>query len=231
MNDSFRAEIFAPVETWVFDLDNTLYPPASRLFDQVSGRMTKFIVEHFDLDPDTARVKQKDLFKRHGTTMRGLMVEHGIDPNVFLDYVHSIDVGSIDANPSLGKRLGLLPGSKLIFTNASRGHAERVLGQLGIAPHFEEIFDISKADYVPKPDRATYAAMLERHQVSAANACMVEDMAVNLKMAKELGMATVWLRGEIDWAQPEGQLSEASYIDYAADDLGSWLDLVIASRS
>ena len=223
-------DIFDKVETWVFDLDNTLYPASSHVFDQISRRMTAFISQHFDIAPDAALARQREFFMRYGTTLRGLMTEHGLKPGPFLDYVHDIDVGTVDANPGLVERLGLLPGRKLIFTNASRIHAERVMEKIGITHHFEEIFDISAADYIPKPDRTSYSMMLRKHGVTADTACMIEDLAVNLEPAKALGMATVWLKGEIDWAQPKKGAGPPRYIDFIADDLLSWLDAVIARR-
>jgi putative hydrolase of the HAD superfamily len=224
---------FDHIETWVFDLDNTLYPPSSKLFDQISRRMTAFIAEHFDIAPDAALTRQRDFFVRYGTTLRGLMVEHGVNPEPFLDYVHSIDVGVVAANPELALKLGQLPGRKLIFTNASKAHAERVMARIGIDKHFEAIFDIAAADYLPKPDRTSYAILLRRHGVTAAHACMIEDIAVNLEPAKALGMATVWLKGEIEWARPKGgkRAGVPHYIDYVAEDLGSWLDGVIARKT
>jgi putative hydrolase of the HAD superfamily len=222
--------IFDRIDTWVFDLDNTLYPANSRLFDEISRRMTAFIAERFDLAPDAARSKQRDFFLRYGTTLRGLMVEHGADPEPYLDYVHKIDIGVVAANPALGERLARLPGRKLVFTNASRIHAERMLDRIGITAHFEGIFDIADADYVPKPDKTSYAIMLKRHGVTAGSACMIEDIAVNLGPAKALGMTTVWLEGEIEWARPKGGDALPSYIDHVAADLESWLDQVIARR-
>jgi putative hydrolase of the HAD superfamily len=151
-------------------------------------------------------------------------------PGPFLDYVHEIDVGMVQANPGLVERLGRLAGRKLIFTNASRIHAERVMEKIGITHHFEEIFDIAAADYIPKPDRTSYAMMLRKHGVKPGTACMIEDMAVNLEPAKALGMATVWLKGEVEWAKPKKALGIPRYIDFVADDLPSWLDAVIARR-
>jgi putative hydrolase of the HAD superfamily len=223
-------DIFDTVETWVFDLDNTLYPASSHVFDQISRRMTGFIAEHFDIAPDAALARQRDFFMRYGTTLRGLMTEHGLAPGPFLDYVHKIDVGTVDANPALALRLDRLPGRKLIFTNASRIHAERVMERIGITHHFEDIFDISAADYIPKPDRTSYAMMLRKHGVVADTACMIEDIADNLEPAKALGMATVWLKGEVSWAKPKKGIGIPRYIDFVADDLNSWLDGVLERR-
>jgi putative hydrolase of the HAD superfamily len=222
-------DIFDPIEAWVFDLDNTLYPAVSHVFDQISRRMTAFIAEHFDIAPDAALRRQRDYFMRYGTTLRGLMIEHGLPPGPFLDYVHDIDISRVRGDPDLALKLGLLPGRKLIFTNASRVHAERIMKKIGITEHFEDIFDIAAADYIPKPDRTSYAMMLRRHGVKADTACMIEDIAVNLEPAKALGMTTVWLKGEIDWAKPKG-MGTPRYIDFVADDLVSWLDGVLERR-
>ncbi len=224
-------EIFDEVETWVFDLDNTLYPAVSHVFDQISRRMTAFIAEHFDIAPDAALRRQRDYFMRYGTTLRGLMTEHGLPPGPFLDFVHDIDIGPVRANPDLALKLGLLPGRKLIFTNASRIHAERIMEKIGITAHFEGIFDIAAADYIPKPDRTAYAMMLRRHGVKPGTACMIEDIAANLEPAKALGMTTVWLKGEISWAKPPKGIGTPRYIDFVADDLTSWLDGVLARRA
>ena len=221
---------FDTVETWIFDLDNTLYPASSRLFEEVSRRMTAFISDYFNMAPDAAYQRQRDFFMRYGTTLRGLMVEHRMDPEPFLTYVHAIDVGVIQAAPELAERLALLPGRKLVFTNSSRQHAERVLDRLGITPHFEEIFDIAAADYVPKPDKTSYSLMLQRHQVLPGSACMIDDIARNLEPAKGLGMKTVWLRGGIDWARHQNVLG-ADYVDHTVDDLLVWLDEVIRRRA
>ena len=223
-------EIFDRIDTWVFDLDNTLYPASSKLFDQVSRRMTGYISEYFNIAPDAALARQKDFFMRYGTTLRGLMTEHGVDPEPFLDYVHKIDIGVVAPNPSLAQKLGGLPGRKLVFTNASRIHARRVMDRIGITEHFEEIFDVADADYIPKPDRTSYAMMLRRHKVSPETACMIEDIAGNLEPAKALGMATVWLRHENEWSRPKQPGPTPRYIDLVIDDLGHWLDLVLQRR-
>jgi putative hydrolase of the HAD superfamily len=222
-------DIFDGVETWVFDLDNTLYPASSRLFDQVSRRMTGYIAEYFNLAPDAALARQKEFFVRYGTTLRGLMTEHGVDPEPFLKYVHEIDVGVVAPNPSLALKLGRLPGRKLVFTNASRVHARRVMERIGINQHFEAIFDVADADYIPKPDRTSYAMMLRRHKVSPSTACMIEDIAGNLEPAKALGMATVWLTHHNELSKPKDSAAP-DYIDFVTNDLGDWLDLVLARR-
>src|SRR5215813_9935955 len=188
------------IETWIFDLDNTLYPTSCRLFDQIHDRMTGFISERFDLSPEAALVRQKAYFREHGTTLRGLMVVDRIDPEDFLAYVHELDLACVPPDPVLAAALSALPGRKIVHTNGSRRHAERLLDHLAIAASFCGIIDIAAAGYEPKPGLAGYHALLHRHQVNPAAALMVEDMARNLVPAATLGMTTAWVRNPVDWA-------------------------------
>ena len=208
------------IETWIFDLDNTLYPAGSDLFAQISTRMGEYIMRLLDLDADAARVVQKRLFTTYGTTMRGLMTEHAIDPHGFLAHVHDIDLSVIDPAPALDAALEGLSGRKLVFTNGSVRHAERVLERLGIARHFEVLFDIAAADFLPKPDPTGYRKLIVNHAVVPNRSAMVEDMARNLEPAAALGMLTLWVRSPIDWAK-EG--AEEPYVHYQTDDLTQWL--------
>lgn len=212
---------FAHVEVWIFDLDNTLYPSSCHLFAQVDERIRTFIARHFGVPQDQARRLQRDYGRTYGTTMRGLMVEQGIDPAVFLDYVHAIDLTTLAPDPGLDHALGNLPGRKLIYTNASEQHAERVLGKLAIAHHFEHIHDIVAADYLPKPDPKPYAQLAARQDISPETACMVDDMARNLLPAARMGWTTVWLKSSEPWRQPDP--GSPSPVDHAIDDLVSWL--------
>jgi putative hydrolase of the HAD superfamily len=208
------------IAVWVFDLDNTLYPAACKLFDQVDRRMGAFIAEEFDLDADTARRMQKRYFHEDGTTLRGLMRHHGTDPTRFLDYVHEIDLTAMPADPLLEAALGRLPGRKLVFTNGSAAHADRVLGKLGIAEHFEAVVDIVASDYVPKPEPAAYDRLVERFSIDPSRAVMVEDIAANLEPAHRLGMTTVWLRHADDWAH---RPVDHPFVDHVIADLPAWL--------
>jgi putative hydrolase of the HAD superfamily len=209
------------VETWVFDLDNTLYPAASSLFDQVDRRMGEFVARHLGLPFDAGRAEQKRLFRAHGTTLRGLMVEHGVDPVVFMDHVHAIDLSGIDPDPRLDAALARLPGRKVVYTNGSVAHAARVTAHLGIARHFDATFDIAAAGWVPKPEPAPYATMLDRLAIDPARAAMVEDIARNLVPAAALGMATVWVRSDADWAKAGA--AAATHIHHETDDLPAFL--------
>ncbi len=210
----------AEVRTWVFDLDNTLYPASSSLFDQVDRRMGAFVAERFGLPFEAARAEQKRLFREHGTTLRGLMVEHGVDPVAFMDHVHAIDLTRLDPDPRLSLALARLPGRKVVYTNGSVAHAARVTARLGIDRHFDATFDIAAAGWVPKPDPAPYRVMLERFGIDPAGAAMVEDIARNLAPAAALGMATVWVRGDPDRAKAG---AAAAHVHHETDDLAAFL--------
>lgn len=209
------------VETWIFDLDNTLYPARCNLFVQVSARMTRFIQDRFGLDAGPAKDLQRDMFRRHGTTLRGLMTEHGVEPAAFLDYVHDIDVTPVDPSPRLDALLSQLPGRKLVFTNGSVPHAERVMRRLGVDRHFDSVFDIVAAAYIPKPDPRPYDRLVATAGIAPDRAVMIEDMAKNLAPAAALGMRTVWLRSDHDWAR-DGATDD--HVHHVADDLIGFLE-------
>jgi putative hydrolase of the HAD superfamily len=205
-------------EAWVFDLDNTLYPAKSNLFSQVDRRMTRFIADFLGLDSESAYRLQKTYLREHGTTMRGLMDQHGMDPGPFLDFVHDIDLGPVMPDPILDEALARLKGRKIVFTNGPADHALRVMDRLAVAHHFEAVFDIVEADYVPKPEPRAYAALIRRHRLTPERTVMVEDMARNLRPAAALGMITVWIRAGGDAGD-----ADAAGIDHVIDDLSAWL--------
>ena len=153
------------------------------------------------------------------------MTEHDIDPiAAFMDYVHNIDVTPVNPSPELDTALERLPGRKVIYTNGSCRHADNVLGRLGIAQHFDVIYDIVAADYVPKPVPRPYARLIDPRGMDRGSACMVEDIARNLVPAAALGMTTVWVRSEIDYARPDrGGVGTGDHIDHSVDDLTLWL--------
>jgi putative hydrolase of the HAD superfamily len=215
----------AAVDCWIFDLDNTIYPASCSLFEQIHDKMGEFIAAELKVDRDEAYRIQKTLFREHGTTLRGLMTVYGLPPEGFLEHVHRIDLSRIPPDPVFAAALAALPGRKLVFTNATLRHAENVLGHLGIAAHFDGIWDIAACGYMPKPDPAGYEAFVRRFGIVPARAAMIEDMAKNLAPAAALGMTTVWLRGTLEWAR-EG--SELDHVHHVVDELAPWLAEVAA---
>jgi putative hydrolase of the HAD superfamily len=224
--DAGRA--FAHVETWVFDLDNTLYPVECPLFEQVDVRMTDYIATRFALSHEDARRLQKDYWKRYGTTLKGLMLHHDIEPGEFLDFVHQIDLSVLPDNPALKTALERLPGRKVIFTNGPGHHAAAVLDRLGIAGHFETVFDIASFDYLPKPEEAAYHNMLRELGADPRRCALFEDTLVNLAPAAALGMTTILVA-------PRGRVIEVrtecgEHVHHVIDDLASFLDRISAAR-
>ena len=209
------------VNTWVFDLDNTLYPASSSLFPQIDLRMRRFIADRLGLDLEAAFRLQKQYYRQFGTTLRGLMLVHGIEPAAFLDYVHDIDHSVLAAAPALDAALAALPGRKVIFTNGSEGHAVKVLDRLGIARHFEGIFDIVAAGHVPKPQPETYDVMVGRHGIDPRAAAMVEDIHRNLVPACAIGMTTVWVNeaDHPDATVAAQDTTDLSHVHHVTDDL------------
>src|SRR2546421_7820116 len=225
---------FDAVETWVFDLDNTLYPHHVNLWQQVDARIRDYIADFLKVAHDEAFKLQKDYYKRYGTTLRGMMIEHGMKPDDFLDYVHQIDYSPLEPNATLGAAIEQLPGRKLILTNGTTGHAGAVLERLGLRDHFDHVFDIVAAELEPKPSPATYARFLKAYAVAPGHAAMFEDLARNLEVPHELGMTTVLVvpagAREVlreDW-ELEGR--DAAHIDHVTDDLVGFLQAVAAAR-
>jgi putative hydrolase of the HAD superfamily len=222
---------FGHVETWVFDLDNTLYPHHLNLWQQVDDRIRAFIADYLKVPPDQAFRIQKDYYKRYGTTMRGLMTEHGLDPDVYLDFVHRIDHSPLEPNPVLGAALAQLPGRKLILTNGTRAHAEAVMARLAVREHFEDVFDIIAAELEPKPSAKTYERFLTRHAVEAPRAAMFEDLARNLEAPHALGMTTVLVvpEGEREIVREDWELEgrDAGHVDHVTADLTGFIEGLI----
>jgi putative hydrolase of the HAD superfamily len=222
---------FDDVETWVFDLDNTLYPHHLNLWQQVDERIRSFVSEFLKLPKDEAFRVQKDYYKRYGTTMRGLMIEHGLDPDVYLEYVHAIDHSPLVPNPELGAALERLPGRKLILTNGTRKHAAAVLGRLQIDNHFEEVFDIAAADLDPKPLPQVYDRFLKRHAVDPQKSAMFEDLARNLEIPHALGMATVLVvpEGGREVMRERWELEgrDAPHVDYVTENIVGFINDIL----
>lgn len=215
----------AHVDTWVFDLDNTLYPAACDLFAQVDVRMRTFIQNLLGLGETEARALQKGYFLSHGTTLKGLMDNHGIAPEAFLEFVHDIDVTPVPPNPKLAGILERLPGRKLVFTNGSVSHAENVMTRLGVGHCFEGVFDIVHSDYVPKREIAPWHSFVRAHAVEPSSTAMFEDMAKNLIPAHDLGMTTVWIPNGNAWSS---DAAEGAHIHHVTEDLTGFLDAALA---
>ncbi|MFQ6158640.1 pyrimidine 5'-nucleotidase [Sinorhizobium meliloti] len=224
---------FAHVTDWVFDLDNTLYPHHVNLFSQIDRNMTAYVAELLSLEPAEAKKLQKEYYRDHGTTLQGLMLHHGIDPNDFLERAHAIDYSVVPADPALGEAIKALPGRKFIFTNGSVAHAEMTARALGILDHFNDIFDIVAAGFIPKPAGDTYDKFMGLHRIDTANAVMFEDLPRNLVVPKALGMKTVLLvprNLEYEFAEAWETSSDADdQIDYVTEDLAAFLRRVVST--
>ncbi|WP_375461540.1 pyrimidine 5'-nucleotidase [uncultured Enterovirga sp.] len=220
------ARRFDHIETWVFDLDNTLYSHEAGVWPQVDERITLYIMNLFGLDGMSARALQKFFYHRHGTTLRALMDDYGVDPEDFLDFAHDIDHSAIELNPLLGDAIERLPGRKLILTNGSRRHATSVAMKLGIFDHFEDVFDIVAADFVPKPDRRAYETFLRRHVVDPARSALFEDIAKNLVVPHDMGMTTcLVVPRTVDPFRDsfEQEAVVAPHVDHVTSDLAGFL--------
>ena len=188
-------------------------------------RITEFVANHYLVPHDEARVIQKDLFHRYGTTMRGMMTEEAICPDAYLSFVHDIDLSDMPLDHELDRMIGALPGKKHIFTNGTVQHAENVLTAFGVRHHFDQIFDIVAADYIPKPEQHAFDQFMQKTKIDPTGAVMIEDMARNLQPAAALGMQTVWLNSNIEWAT---RGADSDYVHYRADDLKGFLAAVAA---
>jgi putative hydrolase of the HAD superfamily len=208
------------VQTWIFDLDNTLYPASCRLFEQVQDRMNAYICDRLAVTLEEAAELRRVYFREHGTTMHGLMARHQVDPHEFMAYVHDVDLSVVPANPALVAALSGLSGRKLVYTNGSVPHAENLLQHLGVSHLFDDIFDIVASDFTPKPAMVPFQEFVRRYGVEPSRALMIEDMARNLAPAAALGMTTAWVRTGVDWA---AVASNADYIHYVVEDLAGFL--------
>jgi putative hydrolase of the HAD superfamily len=211
---------FAHVREWIFDLDNCLYPASSALFELIDERMGAYIQRLLDCDPDEARRVQKAHFHEHGTTLAGLMKEHGIDPHDFLADVHDVALDRVQCDERLARLLPRLPGRRFVFTNGDAPYARRVLDAIGISEHFDDLHDIHASSYRPKPDPHGYALLCERFGIDPSRALLADDMVQNLAPAKALGMTTIW----VDNGSERGNHNyDERVVDQRIDNVGEWL--------
>ena len=211
----------AHIDSWIFDLDNTLYPASADLFPQIDRRIRAFVAGALKLSLDDAFILQKQYYWKYGTTLRGLMLNHNIEPDAYLEFVHDIDHAVLSPDTRLAAALARLPGRKFIHTNGSERHAVKVADRLGVSQHFSGIFDIRASNYMPKPEPAPYAALVARHSITPGQAVMFEDIHRNLKPAADLGMTTVWVRHPENAAGP---IEDTSHCRFITHDLIEWLE-------
>jgi putative hydrolase of the HAD superfamily len=222
---------FAHIDTWVFDLDNTLYPHHVGLWKQVDSKIRNYVADFLGVSTEEAFRIQKDYYQRYGTSMRGLMLEHGMKPDEYLEIVHEIDHSPIEPNPALGAALEQLPGRKLILTNGTRKHADAVVDRLDLHGHFDDVFDIIAMELEPKPAATSYGKFLKVHDVAPQRAAMFEDLSRNLEVPHALGMTTVLvvppiqreLAGETGRQDWERAGYDAPHVDHVTDDLTGFL--------
>jgi putative hydrolase of the HAD superfamily len=204
------------VTTWLFDLDNTLYPVESGFMGEIERRITAFVMKVTGLDRDEAYKLQKVYLKDHGLSLTGLMLHHGVDPAEFHAVFHDLSLESLARDPDLVAAIQRLPGRRLIFTNADDVHARRVLERLGLGDLFDEVFHIGSFDYVPKPDPLAFERMIAAHRIDPRATAFFEDIQRNLAPAAELGMTTVLVG-------PHAAASTAPYVRFKTDNLASFL--------
>ena len=216
----------APIRTWIFDLDNTLYPARADLFGQIDRRMTDYIARRLGVDVSEAHRIQKSYFMGHGTTLAGLMAEHDVDPHEFLAFVHDIEMDTLEENAPLAAAIARLPGRKIVFTNGDAPYAMRVLTQLGLGGSFEAVHDIHAMDLKPKPAASAYRGLCDEFGIDPAQSLFVDDMARNLLPAKAIGMTTVWVNNGSEQASD----ADRSFIDFTCNDVTGWLHDILEDQ-
>lgn len=216
------AEHFRHVTTWVFDLDNTLYPPGIGLFDQIEARMNGWIMRHLGLDLEASSLLRARYWRDHGTTLAGLMQDHQIPPDDYLADVHDIDFSGVPADPALAQAIARLPGRAIVYTNGDSAYAQRVLERRGLSGLFAAVYGVEHADYRPKPEAAAFAKVFARDGLDPAHAAMFEDDPRNLAVPHALGMRTVHVA-------PEALVQAPAHIEHHTADLTGFLQRLTAS--
>ena len=208
------------IKYWIFDLDNTLYSGKTKVFDQVDKKMSKFICDKLNVSIEEAKKIQKNYFHEYNTTLNGMIKNHEIDANEFLEFVHDVNLDFLKADKPLKKEITNLNGKKFIFTNGSKAHAANVTKRIGIEKLFDGVFDIVESDFIPKPSIEPYKKIIEKYKIEPQYSIFIEDIARNLKPAHELGMKTVWIKNEEPWA---AKFSDSDFINYKTDNLAKFL--------
>ena len=219
---------FNSIKYWIFDLDNTLYSGKTKVFEQVDKRMSKYISDKLNISVEEAKKIQKNYFYEYNTTLNGMIKNHKINPDEFLDFVHDINIDFLQKDPALAKEIENLNGKKIIFTNGSRKHAINVTKQLGIDQLFDDIFDIVDAEFIPKPSLEPYKKLVKKHKIDPKLCVLVEDIARNLKPAYEMGMKTVWIENDEPWAS---KFSDSDFVNYKTNNLSDFLKKINIARA
>ena len=205
---------------WIFDLDNTLYSGKTRVFEQVSKKMSEYISKKLNISVVEAKEIQKNYFHEYNTTLNGMIKNHKIEADEFLEFVHNINIDFLKKDPMLSEELQKLGGKKIIFTNGSKKHALNVTKRIGIDQYFDDIFDIVDSEFVPKPAIQPYKKLVEKHKIDPKLCGFVEDIARNLKPAYEMGMKTVWIENDEPWAK---KYSDSDFINFKTKKLSEFL--------
>ena len=216
------------IKFWLFDLDNTLYSGNTKVFEQVDKKMSKYISEKLKVDIKEAKEIQKSYFYKYNTTLNGMIKNHQIDADEFLDFVHDIDVDFLKKDLDLAQQLEVLDGKKIIFTNGSRKHAINITQRIGIDQYFDDIFDIVDSEFIPKPAVEPYKKLVEKHKIDPNSCVFIEDIARNLKPAYEMGMKTIWIENDEPWAK---KFSDSSFINYKTNNLSEFLKKVNLTKA
>ena len=214
---------FQQVKYWIFDLDNTLYSGKTKVFEQVDKKMSKYISTKLKVSIEEAKKIQKNYFHEYNTTLNGMIKNHEIDANEFLEFVHDIDIEFLKKDLKLSEELKKLDGKKIIFTNGSRKHAINVTQKIGIHQHFHDIFDIVDSEFIPKPAVEPYNKLVKKHKIDPKLCVLVEDIARNLKPAYEMGMKTVWIENDEPWAS---KFSDSDFVNFRTNNLSEFLKKV-----
>ena len=213
------------IDTWIFDLDNTLYSADSGIFQQVHDLMGKFVSKHLNVEIKKANEIQRKYYKQHGTTLRGMMDNHGVDPEYFLKEVHKLDYSIVDSNKKLNEELKKLKGRKIVYTNANLQHALDVLDRIELSNFFDNIFDIKMAKYIPKPELQPYEQIIKDFNLNPSRSAMFDDIAKNLVPAKKVGFTSIWIDVGYENFSDDIKASK-EYLDFKTKDLSVFLEKV-----
>lgn len=205
---------FSHVRTWVFDLDNTLYPPSMRLFDQIEVKMTAWVMANLGLAQPEANRLRADYWAQYGTTLAGLMAEHGVDPVAYLADVHDINFSVLSPDPALAARISALPGRRIVFTNGDAPYARKVITARGLDDIFDEVYGVEHANFHPKPEAVAFETVFSLDGFDRHRAAMFEDDPRNLAVPHAMGLRTIHIAPEA---------AAATHIHHHAADLSAFL--------